>query len=69
MSVIPAPKPAPTSELKNTIGKMIDETRAVIDRLQRELQSERQARSEEQGLHKQKLFELKEDAENAKFGG
>ena len=50
-------------------SKMIDETRAVIDRLQRELQSERQARSEEQGLHKQRLFELKEDAENAKFGG
>ena len=49
-------------------SKVIDETRKVIENLQYELQSERQSRSDERNFYKQKLYELKEEAENAKFG-
>ena len=49
-------------------SKVIDEMRGVVDKLQFELQGERQTRAEEQSFYKQKMYELKEEAQNAKYG-
>ena len=49
-------------------SRVIDETRGVVEKLQLELQAERQKRDEEKNYYKQKVFELREEAENAKYG-